>query len=136
METRFRDRLGYARWRYHLRHGAYPGNAEIARAVDVTGPWVTKWSQRDDAPDSRGLGRALSAFLECPESWLMDDEGEPPDPDLYERWRVARGYPAPKRVSRTPLLDALPDMPEDLEDVTPGRVAPAPARRRKANGGR
>lgn len=86
----FRLRLAYARWLHHLRTGACAGNAEIGREVGVTGPWVTKWAKRDDAPDSRQTGRRLCQFLGVSELWLLDDEENPPEPDLWKQWLDAR----------------------------------------------
>jgi transcriptional regulator with XRE-family HTH domain len=95
-DSSFAERLAYARWLYHLRTGSYPSNAAIAAALDVTPPWVTKWSRRADAPDSRQLGRALCQFLGVREEWLLDDAIDPPEPALWKQWNTARAF---QRVS-------------------------------------
>lgn len=86
----FHERLAYARWLRHLRTGECTTDKEIADATDRSSPWVTKWKVSEEAPADRHAARALSTFFGIEERWLMDGEGEAPEPDLWPRWEAAR----------------------------------------------
>lgn len=89
----FSERLAYARWLKHFTSGSAPGNAEIGRAVDRTGPWVTKWADSETPPPDYRVHRPLAAFLGVEEAWLIRDEGEPPRRDLWQAWIEERRRP-------------------------------------------
>ena len=96
----FHERLAYARWLLHLRTGDCPADADIARGISQSAPWVAKWKVRTDAPDSRERAKALSSFLGVREEWLIDNEGEPPEPNLWDRWIAERRRVRPSHVRR------------------------------------
>jgi len=96
-KSAFSERLGFALWLYALNHGGrVPGNATIARAVGRTGPAVTVWLKQNYAPpdyepkDSQRLKaplhQALADYLAVPKDWLIDGEGDAPEPDLWKQW--------------------------------------------------
>lgn len=121
----FRDRLAFARFYAHLHLGRYITNSEIARAVGVDPAWVTKWSKRPDAPDSRVAGRALAELFGVAESWLMDDEGEAPEAELWTLWQQARGT-APKSTSLERALQSIDDALERQRKVAEEAAPPRP----------
>jgi hypothetical protein len=96
----FGSRFGYARWLYHLRHAAAPTHAEIARAVNRTGPAVSAWAEVDEAPVDYRVHEPLADFLEVDEAWLVKNVGDPPRADLWEAWRSARAIKQPPEALR------------------------------------
>lgn len=124
-ESNFALRLGYAGWLLHLKRGEAPGFAEIGRAVTRTGQAVSAWAGADEAPTDYRVHRPLAAFLQVEEGWLIRGEGEPPRPELWKAWTVARqsdvGGPIP----------GVRDVPAGaVERVTPVKK---PAPRKRAN---
>jgi hypothetical protein len=96
----FGSRFGYARWLYHLRAGAAPTHAEIAREVNRTGPAVSAWGDADEAPVDYRVHAPLAEFLEVDEAWLVKNVGEPPRPELWQAWRAARAIKQPPEALR------------------------------------
>lgn len=90
----FGNRLAYLLWLRHLEDGQCPGNAEIGREVGVTGPAVTGWLKRDDAPDQwkRSVEKKLLEFFGITDraAWFLEGNGEPPRVDLWVVWSEAR----------------------------------------------
>jgi hypothetical protein len=87
---RFGERLGYARWLYHLVTGAAPSHAEIGREVGRTGPAVGAWMEEQEPPSDYRVHAPLAAFLGVEEGWLIRDAGEPPRAELWAAWTAER----------------------------------------------
>lgn len=127
--TTFGERFGYAKWLYHLRKGYQPGHAEIGDAVGREGQAVTHWADREAPPpdyrDGKPLHAPLAEFLQVDKAWLIDGAGEPPLPELWERWiERARSGQHTKPPKSTPAMGS------------PKRAASAKKRgRRRASGG-
>ena len=82
----FGERLAFARFLYHLEHGEPPSNAAIGEAAGRSGPAVTAWMVREDAPPFYDVREPLARFLGVDEKWLFEGTGEPPRPDLWRDW--------------------------------------------------
>lgn len=98
-------RFGYLLWIRHLEHGTIPGFAELGREIGdaaggaaLSGQAISGWSKRDEAPDSYRNNNALAAVLGVSPSWLIDNEGEAPRPELWKAWTAAR-----EREAKAPL---------------------------------
>jgi transcriptional regulator with XRE-family HTH domain len=74
----------------HFRTGQCVGQTDIAKAADRTQPWVAKWEKSPSAPKDYTTHRPLAAYLGVDEDWLIRGEGEPPEPDLWDRWSASR----------------------------------------------
>lgn len=103
----FSVRFGYVRWLFHLLTGEAPGFAEIGKAIGVTGQAVSGWAKRDTAPTGYASNKALVAYFGAGEGWLIEGQGKPPRPDLWEVWLAARARKS----------SALPPAIGDLEQV-------------------
>jgi transcriptional regulator with XRE-family HTH domain len=103
----FSVRFGYVRWLFHLLTGEAPGFAEIGKAIGVTGQAVSGWAKRESAPASYASNKALVAYFGASEAWLIEGQGGPPRPDLWDVWLAAR----------TRKGGALPPAITDLEHV-------------------
>lgn len=90
VKSTFAERLAFARLVHHYRSGESPGNAEIGRAVERTGPWVTKWAKSSEPPTDFRVHAPLAAFLGVEERWLIRDQGDPPMVELWRRWLADR----------------------------------------------
>lgn len=82
----FGERLGYARWLYHLVTGEAPAYAEIGRATGRTGQAVSGWMGVAESPADYRVHAPTAEFLGVDERWLFRDEGEPPRPELWKEW--------------------------------------------------
>lgn len=78
----------------HFASGECPGNAEIARAVNRTGPWLTKWAKSAKPPRDYEVHAPLAAFLGVERDWLIDGKGEAPGGALWAAWLKEHGFPA------------------------------------------
>jgi hypothetical protein len=104
--------MAYARWVRQLVSRGAESDRELAELSGLGYDWVHKWKQRDDGPTERLMSRALARYLLVEEDWLLDDEGDPPRPDLWRDWIAAFRRPpveAPKaasgpNTSRAPVL--------------------------------
>lgn len=89
-DSTFAERLAFARVLMHFRTGEAPTNADIGRAVDRTGQWVTKWAESDTPPRDYEVHAPLAKYLAVPETWLIRDDGLPPREDLWADWLAER----------------------------------------------
>lgn len=87
----FRERLAYLRWLKHLVVGEPPTKEAIGEAVNRSGAWVSKWEDSPTAPKDYTVHAPLAAYFDVGRDWLIEGVGEAPDPDLWTRWRLARG---------------------------------------------
>lgn len=87
----FARRLAYVRWLRSI--GRRPEtDRELAAAWGVGEKWLAKWKNSERPPEGRSEALAIEAALEpvgVPISWLYDEKGEPPLPDLWEIWCAA-----------------------------------------------
>lgn len=122
--TTFAERFAYARVLRHFFGGDAPGNAEIGKAAERTGQWVTKWAESSTPPRDFEVHRPVTAYLLTPvtgrdadldERWLFRNQGEPPYPDLWEIWVSIRRL----RLTRMPK----PIKPQDLPRLVAERYA-------------
>lgn len=74
----------------HFTSGECPANAEIGRAVERTGPWVTKWAKSATPPRDYEVHAPLADFLGVPRDWLIEGKGDPPRLDLWTVWLQER----------------------------------------------
>jgi len=88
--SRFSDRLGFARWIYHLKRGESPSKSEIARAVDRTGPAVLAWMDLDEAPTDYRVHEPLADFFGVDKEWIISEKGDPPHKELWDAWMAER----------------------------------------------
>lgn len=92
----FSERFGFAMWLRHLIRGEAPSYAEIGRAVAksgdkaMSGQAVGAWAHREAAPKNYELHKPLATFFDVPKDWLVDDDGEPPRPELWDVWIAQR----------------------------------------------
>jgi hypothetical protein len=134
----FGERFEYAVFLYHLEHGRAPGNAEIGKAVGRKGQAVTLWSVREAPPpdyrDGKPLHVPLAAFFGVDRTWLIDNDGEPPRPDLWRDWITKRRAQreAGKRTSTPRRVEVQPRPPETRRAVRLAR--PRKGRRAKGEG--
>lgn len=94
-QSTFGIRLGYLRWLRHLIDGAAPAWADIGRAINYTGEGVSKWQVNETPPVDYTVHRPLAAFFDLKDDrWLIHNEGDPPQPDLWKIWlRYRRADP-------------------------------------------
>lgn len=92
-KSAFHERLAYARWVRQLKSRGAESDRELSELSGLGYEWLRKWKQRPDAPTERLLSKALARYLLVDEAWLLDNEGEPPRPDLWDQWIVAYRYP-------------------------------------------
>lgn len=93
----FATRLAYARWLRQLLRGGDDSDAALLAATGLKGPWLSKWKDQRDAPNNRDMVRALMSYFEgvSTEAWLLDNEGEPPRPELWAEWIEKNGSSKP-----------------------------------------
>lgn len=93
----FADRLAYLRWRWAA--GAIKAtDLAFAQSLGVGEKWYAKWKVSDRAPGGRDEHKAIATRIGAPVAdWLYDGEGEPPEPELWVRWK------APVRAADPPM---------------------------------
>lgn len=97
----FGQRLGYAFWLYHLKHGRVPTKKALATAVDRTGPVIAPWLGAAEPPPDWKVHEPLARFFDVPQEWLIQERGQPPLQPFWDAWIGAR------RAESTRLDDGL-----------------------------
>lgn len=85
-EAGFAARLAYVRWLRDLGALAPESDRALAQRAGVGYEWLAKWKKRSDAPETRSPGKLLAKALDADPNWLLDAEGQPPQPDMWARW--------------------------------------------------
>jgi transcriptional regulator with XRE-family HTH domain len=103
----FAERFAYLRFLKHLELGKAPTWKEIGDAVGVTGEAVQGWVAKNQPPRDYKTVAELLRYFGGPElleqGWLMEGVGVAPDPEMWVRWRSARGdEPAESIADRRP----------------------------------
>jgi hypothetical protein len=147
--SEFAERFGFAMWLRHLITGEAPSYAEIGRAVTkpgekaLTGQAVGAWAEREKAPRNWELHKPLATFFAVDKDWLVDDDGDPPRPELWEVWIAERRHQAPT-ISAVALLRAagpkltsqqLARAHQKAEAERREQVRPPTKKRRRGGGG-
>jgi len=107
----FGSRFRYILWLRYLETGEPPVQAAIGRGVAkaaglpkaISGQAVGAWMEREVAPDGRRNTSALAVYLEVPEPWLIDGEGEAPRRDLWAIWSDARAVDGAQNAAHVPV---------------------------------
>ncbi len=90
----FADRLAYLRWLWALRTRDFGSGRAFADFAGVGYELYMKWKDRPDAPSDRHTARAFLAgglaSLGAAEGWLLDGEGDAPEPPLWTLWSARR----------------------------------------------
>lgn len=103
----FAERFAFARLLYHWREGAEPSQSAVAEAVGMTQPGVRPWYDREDPPKDWTVHKPLAEALGVDPAWLIQNQGAPPKPHLWEEWikerrkRQALGRGAAKVAARS-----------------------------------
>lgn len=97
--SRFSERLGYARWLYHLVKGVAPTHAGIGSEVGRSGVAVGYWMDDAEPPSDYRVHAPLARYLGVRDTWLIRNEGQPPRPELWNAWIEER-----RRAAATPAL--------------------------------
>lgn len=132
----FGVRFNYLRWRRFLETGEAPTFADIGRAVGRTGPAVGAWVHMQGAPTDYRLHGPLLEFFELEsDAWLIKDQGEAPDPELYRVWLQHQGVVpilSPKPTGVHSMIDQSKD--HELRPDVEARIRRINAGRKRAQG--
>lgn len=148
----FAERFAYVRWLRARGRLSPESDRELAVALGVGESWIRKWKTRADAPEGRSEQKALEralAPLGVTVEWLYDNAGPPPQPSLWETWRVAlSGQPSlpasdsirlpggmviPLSEFKGMRESDLQRLDSELTQIEAERVAPEPRAKRAAN---
>jgi hypothetical protein len=112
---RFGERFAYLRWYRHYLTGECPSNAEIGRVVHRTGQSVANWSALADPPVDWKVHAPLADYLGVTQDWLIRNQGDPPERDLWARWSAQRETEDVPTISASAYIPMTDDVVERMQ---------------------
>lgn len=103
----FSTRFGFLLWLKHLAEGVPPSYKEVGEAVGRSGVAVSAWRAMENAPIDYRLHEPLSRYFSASAKWIVDGEGDPPQPELWKVWLRSRQGVRPARADAK-LADPKP----------------------------
>lgn len=86
----FAERLAYVRWLRDRGRQRPESERELAGRADVGYAWLQKWKRSDTAPAERTLTARLVNALKVEARWLLDGDGDAPEPERWKEWLAAK----------------------------------------------